>query len=97
MKAKTQVMFRVCFNEVFAIFPYEVDYNGDTLMYINDDFIVCQYEHTIKTSKPATYTQAKDVSEQLINLGYNLEPINKRIFAMYVKACKDAKPHTVFN
>lgn len=93
----THVMFRINFNEVFALFPYEVDYDGNTLMYKNEDFIGCQYNYTIKNSKPANYKQAKEVSEQLINLGYNLEPINKRSTPMYIQACIEAKPHSNFN
>jgi len=97
MKSKTQVMFRVSFNEVFAVFPYEVDYNGDTLMFKNDDFIGCQYDHTIKTSKPAFHSQSLSLYQTLERLGYNLEVIRARSFAMYMNACQNAKPNTVFN
>lgn len=93
----TEVVFRKYNNKIYAVFPYETDWNGDTLAYTDSDFIACQYDYLITNSKPAKPLEYKSILDELSNMGYVLKLIKKREFKSYINACKKAKPHQVFN
>lgn len=93
----TGVVFRKYEGKIYAVFPYEVDWNGDTLSYADSEFRACQYDYLISHSKPAKPLEYKTMWMELINMGYDLKLIKKREFKYYVSSCKKSKPHQVFN
>lgn len=93
----TEVVFRKYNKKVYAVFPYETDWNGDTLSYADSEFRACQYDYLITHSKPAKPLEYKPMFDELSNMGYDLKLINKREFKFYISACKKAKPHQIFN
>ena len=93
----TEVVFRKYADKIYAVFPYEIDWNGDTLSYADSEFRACQYDYLIRHSKPAKASEYKPMFEELINMGYDLKIIPKRMFKFYISACKKSKPHQIWN
>lgn len=93
----TEVVFRNYLGKIYAVFPYEIDWNGETLSYADKEFRACQYQYLIRHSKPAKTCEYQTIYNELINMGYELKLIPKRQFKFYVSACKKSKPHQVFN
>ena len=74
----TEVIFRKDESGIFAIFPYEI-YNKHlitTYQHVGGHSSG-DYNYCIKSSKPATEEEYKDLKEELESIGYNLKVIKK--------------------
>ena len=94
---KTQVIFRVDNTKdfkgtIFALFPYIQGTNkfGTVLSYQHlGQHSTVDYNHCIRTSKPATQEQYQELFNELVNQGYDdLEVVHKQNFSKYLKIFK---------
>jgi predicted secreted protein len=81
----TKVQFRILRDEVFAVFPYDVnkDTNVTCYSHIGQHSTCDVFINTF--SKPATKEQYKDLFNELKNIGYNLQVIKRRSHLQYLK------------
>jgi len=82
------VIFRIDKYGVFALFPHNVqDIGGDVLYYAHvGQHSSADYDHCIRTSKPATEEQYKQLEKELTSIGYELNIIKKRNYDKYLKS-----------
>lgn len=97
MTEVTEVVFRKFEDNIYAIFPYEIDWDGNSLCYVNSNFKACHYSYLITHSKPVQKEEYRQMFDELTNMGYDLKLIKKRDFKFYISACKNSKPHIKFN
>lgn len=91
---KTDVIFRVDttkdFNgTVLAVMPHNVDdFKGNVSYYVHvGQHSICDYAYTIKTSRPATEAEYKDLKAEMENgHGYNFNVIKKRNYKKYLES-----------
>ena len=80
----TKVMFRKDITKdfkgsIFAIFPYEINHQSFITTYQHiGQHSSGDYDYCIKSSKPATEEEYKDLFEELESIGYNLKIVNKK-------------------
>lgn len=98
----TEVVFRVDTTKdfkgtVFALFPHEVcDYNGNVTSYGSlDGHSAADYNHCIKTSRPATTEEYSDLEGVLSRIGYNLKVVKKQTYSKYLTDYKRVRGITV--
>ncbi len=90
-KHTTDIMFRVdtakdSKGEVFALFPHDVStLHGSVTFYQHiGQHGSADYNHCIKTSRPATEEEAKDLKEEMESIGYNIRVVKKRNYDKYL-------------
>ena len=93
---KTDVIFRVDTSKewkgtIFALFPHDVaDKQGNVLTYQHvGQHSSGNYNHCIKTSKPAIDTEYQDLKQELESIGYNLNVIKKQNYQKYLNSYKN--------
>jgi len=79
---KTPVLFRKFKKEILAVFPYEMATpSGNCSCYAHvGQHSACDYNYIIRYSKPASVEEVKELSEELISIGYELKIIKRRNF-----------------
>lgn len=79
---------------VFALFPYELynNYSGSVISYARiGQHSAANYDGCIKSSRPATEDEYRDLFKELEFIGYNLKVIKRQNFAKYLKVYNSAK------
>lgn len=89
----TDVIFRVDTTKdwkgtVFAILPHDVcDFKGNVTYYQHvGQHSGGDYNHMVKTSRPATEVEAADLKSEMESLGYNFKVMQKRNYDKYLKS-----------
>lgn len=87
----TDMVFRVDTTKdfkgtVFALFPHDVStLHGSVTFYQHvGQHGLADYNHCIKTSRPATEEEAKDLKVELEGIGYNIQVVNRRNYDKYL-------------
>jgi hypothetical protein len=82
---KTKVQFRIFKGELLAVFPYEIANRTLVNCYAHiGQHSSCMW-NIVYYSKPAKPYQYEDLFEELENLGYKLEIIQKRNHKKYLQ------------
>lgn len=89
----TKVVFRFDKEHgVYALFPYNpYDYAGnlvDSYAHVGQHS-GADYDHCIRTTRPATEDEYKDLFQELESIGYNLKVVKKRHFWTYYEILKE--------
>jgi hypothetical protein len=75
--------------QVFALFPHEVESNGMVTSYQHiGQHSSADYDHCIKTSRPATEEEYKSLKSELESFGYNINVVSKRNYNKYLAEYK---------
>jgi len=95
---KIDVIFRVDNSKdfkgvVYALFPYDIsDKKGSVTSYQHvGQHSSADYNHCIKTSKPASEKDYADLKKELESIGYNINVVKKRNYDKYLKNYKSLK------
>ncbi len=89
---KTDVIFRYdtkgTNKSVFALFPHEVDtMKGDVTCYQHvGQHYNADYKYSIRTSRPATPSEYKDLLNELTGRGYNVNIVTRQNYTKYLAA-----------
>ena len=85
MESIVKVQFRKDKGGVFAVFPYIIETSTNVMCYAH----IGQHSGCIwcinQFSKAAKFNEYKDLLNELIAIGYNVEVINKRSHKEYLK------------
>ena len=87
---QTKMIFRKDRFGVFALMPYEIaDRQGNVTCYQHiGQHSAANYWYCIQYSKPANQDEAKDLFNELTQIGYNIKLIKRQNFNKYLKANK---------
>ncbi len=90
-KEKTDVIFRIDTKgdfkgTVFALLPHNViSYFGNVQSYQHiGQHSGVDYNHCIRTSRPATKKEYKDLKKEMEGFGYNFNIVKKRNYTKYL-------------
>ena len=76
--------------EVIAVFPYEVERNGNITIYVhNGQHSSGDYNTILNTSRLALPSESESLRHELVSIGYNLQVINRRNYSKYLRAYKN--------
>lgn len=93
---KTTVIFRKYKpkNTIIALFPYDIHNGYLVTCYIHiGQHMGADYNHCIKSSKPAKPNEYEPLKKELESIGYNLEVREKYNHSKYLKAYQQSKQH----
>ena len=88
---KIDVIFRK-FNDgsIIGLFPHNIEFDGCVLSYMHiGQHSSANYQHCIKISKLATKEEYRNLSIELIEIGYDLNIIKKQNYSKYLKSYHD--------
>ena len=82
---KTDVIFRKENGITLAVFPYEIHNKYSTPCYAHvGQHSGCDYDYILKYTKPTD--DYKDLYDELISIGYDLNVIKRRNYDKYLKS-----------
>lgn len=90
----TEVLFRKDREDiVFAILPYDIaDFKGGVTTYERlGQHSAGDYDHCIKTSKPATEVEYTPLKTEMESIGYNFKIVKQRNYNRYITAYNNLK------
>ena len=95
-KYKTDVVFRFDNTKgfkgtIFALLPHEVcDFDGNVTTYQHvGQHSAGDYNHCIKTSRPATEAEYADLKKEMEGLGYDFKVVKKQNRNKYLKSYRE--------
>jgi hypothetical protein len=89
----TEVVFRMWDKEVLALFPYSMyNHTGSVNSYAHvGQHSGANYEHCIKSTRPATEKEYKRLKIELESIGYDLKVVKRRKYDEYLKAYHESR------
>lgn len=90
---KTQMIFRIHLDgTVDALFPYEIATSYYVTCYSHvGQHSGADYVGVIRTTRPATPKQYKDLHKELTGRGYNIEIVKRQNYDRYLRAVKESR------
>lgn len=98
MEKDTVIFRKNKYGEIIALFPYIIWNSYNVSCYVNNEgHSGCDYNHVIKTTKPALESEYKSLYDTLISQEYNLEIRKKYHYNTYIKAVSEIKKQFILD